>query len=371
MSDGAPRPAAPAFLAASMYGDEQRRRRLVLIGVATLLLSSLSPIFGHHLSAHLDAALIGRDHVLGVCLIALHALIGPVHDLFHLLLVAGIVYAVTDRVRAAQRLKRALALLPIDTSPRQPLDRLVRETGLHRDQVCIVGGLPNPAFTAGWFQPRVYLAGSVCDALSPAELRAVLQHEASHVWRRDPLRLSLMRFVACLLFWIPAFRRLADDLADESEIIADDAAAREQPLALASAILALASWRRTDTGTLQLLRLSPGDIAGLVLSDAGGASPFDALLDRRVRRLAGESVRWTSHVTRRSVVGAALTVAVVWITGIVVAHPMPMAHNGERARHCDHRGLSALTHLFCIDGHAHPTSAAADADACPHALAHT
>ena len=39
--------------------------------------------------------------------------------------------------------------------------------------------------------------------------------------RRDPLRLSLMRFLACTLFYIPALRRLADDLTDEAEIEAD------------------------------------------------------------------------------------------------------------------------------------------------------
>ena len=53
----------------------------------------------------------------------------------------------------------------------------------------------------------------------------------------------LHRILGCTLFWIPAFRRLAADMADEAEIDADDAAAAGQPLVLASAILSLAAWR--------------------------------------------------------------------------------------------------------------------------------
>ena len=37
-------------------------------------------------------------------------------------------------------------------------------------------------------------------------------HEGAHVRRYDPLRFSLLRAMACALFWLPALRRLADAL---------------------------------------------------------------------------------------------------------------------------------------------------------------
>src|SRR5439155_12889806 len=114
----------------------------------------------------------------------------------------------------------------------------------------IVRGLPNPAFTIGWLRPRVYVARELAGALPDAELNAVLAHEQAHVVRRDPLRLAALRFLACTLFWLPALRRLADDVTDEAEIAADDIAAGDQPLVLASAILRVASWRDLRAGPL-------------------------------------------------------------------------------------------------------------------------
>src|SRR6185436_14597908 len=81
-------------------------------------------------------------------------------------------------------------------------------SGVPSDIVHSIHGLPTPAFTAGWFRPRIYVAASVVTSLSQAELGAVIAHEAAHVSRRDPLRSSLLRFLADILFYIPALRRL-------------------------------------------------------------------------------------------------------------------------------------------------------------------
>ena len=177
---------------------------------------------------------------------------------------------------------------------------LMQAIGLQRAQIRLIDALPNPAFTAGLLTPRVFLASSVFDALSVAEVEAVLRHEAQHVRQRDPLRLSLLRFFACTLFWIPAFRRLSDDMADEAEIRADDAAAREQPLALALAILKLASWTPSDASAALRMRLASADVSGLITTRHGaGALRFDVLLNRRIRRLAGESVPLMTRLTQR------------------------------------------------------------------------
>ncbi len=85
------------------------------------------------------------------------------------------------------------------------------------------------------------------------------------------------------------------------------------------------------------------------------------LLDRRIRRLAGEDPPVGSHVTRRSLAGAFLALALVGVSGAVMAHPLPADHAAHPTDHCGHPGESALGHLFCRAG-------AAPADLlCPHA----
>ncbi len=82
----------------------------------------------------------------------------------------------------------------------------------------------------------------------------------------------------------------------------------------------------------------------------------DALLDRRIRRLAGEEPPVVSHVTGRSLAAALAGLALVWTSGLAVAHPLPdaMAHHvvgGAAEPHCEHAHQSALSHLFCTAGH--------------------
>lgn len=308
---------------------EQRRRRLVLLAIGTLLLLAMSPLFGHHLARGTDALFAGRDHIGALCLIALHALAEPVHWLFHLLFVAGLTFAAWDRYSAWARVRHTLSVLS-SSAPASDSDIAAasRSAGLALSQVRVLEGLPTPAFTVGLLRPRIYLAPEIASALTAEELAAVLAHEAEHLRRRDPLRLSLLRFISHTLFWLPALRRLADDFADEAEIRADDAAAADRPLVLASAILALARWNQPRPRNT-------------------GAVAFDErdLLERRVRRLAGEKTQPRSHVTRRSVLAACAALLLVWASGTAVAHPLPDGH--AYPRHCEHPDAAAWTHLFC------------------------
>ena len=355
MTGDAPR-RVPDYLAAPFAAREQRHRRLVLLAAAALIAFSTSPVFGHHLSGRVAAGLlVGTDHLGAVCLVALHELLAPVHGLFHVLLIAGLVYAIWDRARAWRAVRCALRTL---VHARPALGgsfwRAARAAGLDPRRVRIVEGLPNPAFTTGWLRPRVFVARELAERLSADELTAVLAHEAAHVRRRDPLRLSMFRLLSRTLFWMPALRRLADDLADEAEVAADDAAARATPhvdaLVLASAILALAGWR--DLNAL------PAD--GAV---ATGFQRAD-LLERRIRRLAGEDAPLGTHVTRRSVGGALGALAVVWVSGLMMVHPLPAATPAHPQRdHCEHHHALAIMHLFCpgFDG-------GAGLGPCPHAV---
>ncbi|MGH7574617.1 MAG: hypothetical protein ACREM1_05735 [Longimicrobiales bacterium] len=132
--------------------------------------------------------------------------------------------------------------------------------------------------------------------------------------------------LSCALFWLPAVRRLAADAADDSEIRADDHAARRDPLILASAILALGQSPETA-------RVSPGT-----------AFQQPDLFERRVRRLAGEIVAPRSHVNGKSIVGALGILLIAWTAGVLVTHPLPTAGRA----HCDHHESSPFGHLFCL-----------------------
>lgn len=316
----------------SLVTREEAHRRTLLLGIGMLLLFSVSPLFGHHFAAGLEQGLRGQDHLGALCLIALHTLLRPVHLLFHVLMIVGLAYALYDRFRAARRVRATLASLH-SSAPAEgdAFWAAAAQAKMDPAAVRVVRGLPNPAFTAGWFRPRVYVAAALADRLSADELQAVLAHEGAHVTRRDPLRLSLLRFLALTLFWLPVLRRLADDVADEAEIQADDRAAREQPLALASAILSLASWRT----------------AGPAWGEGVGFAQRMNLLDRRIRRLAGEEPAPVSRLTRRSVVGAMLALALVGASGAIMAHPLPVDPMAHPSNHCGHRGESPFGHLFC------------------------
>jgi Zn-dependent protease with chaperone function len=330
-----------------LAGREERRRRRLLLGIGLMLVLSFGPVFGHHFADGLESGLRGHDHLGPLCLIAAHEILQPVHLLFHALIVAGVAYAVFDRARAVRRLRAALAPLTASRPARgEAFWNAATAAGLDPGRMRVVRGLPSPAFTVGWLAPRVYVAEGLAARLTGPELEALLVHEGAHVARRDPLRLSALRFLALLLFWIPALRRLADDVADEAEIQADDVAARERALPLATALLTLAGWRYGDAA----------------LEQAVGFSQRRSLLDRRIRRLAGDDPEVESHVTRRSIAGALAALAVVWVSGAIMAHPLPEVGADHHLAHCEHAGELPFGHLYCF-----PQALRVQGDECPHA----
>lgn len=314
-----------------LLARERSHRRATLFAIGGLLLLGTSPVFAHHFSFGLDVYLSGLDHLGALCVTALHLMFAPVHRAFHVLLVAGLIYAGWDRYRAWRKLRDSLSQLAWH-SPQHGGDMwcAARDAGLDPVLIRVVPGLPTPAITVGWRDPLIFVAGDLQRRLSGPQLAAVLAHEKVHLERRDPLRLSVLRFLSMTVFWIPALRRLNDDFADEAEILADDHASAGQPLVLASALLTLAGSPNAAVG--------PGAACGILRS---------GLLERRVRRLAGEEVKMRSHVTRRSLVGAIVALLVVWSSGILVAHPLPSASAGHAA-HCQHDGQFVLGHLFCL-----------------------
>lgn len=344
---------------------EQSHRRTVLVGIAALIVLSTTPVFGHHLETQGHLLLAGRDHLGPFCLIALHLLLEPVHRAFHLALMGGLAYALWNRAVAWRAMRRTLRSLDArGPEANGAVAAAARRAGLDASRIRMVDGLPNPAFTVGFWHPVVYVSASLPLVLDAAQLEAVLAHEACHVARRDPLRLTLLRTLACILFYVPALRRLADDLADEAEIDADDvAASRGSPLVLASAILALVDW--TSMRGARAVAVPDGMASGIHLPHPGGDVD---LLDRRIRRLAGESTVVGTRVTRRSLGAATAVLCAVWASGIMMAHPLPALANetevGMRttSAHCAHHNRSALAHLFCLG-----LNPSRDGRPCPHA----
>ena len=332
------------YLAYVVARRELIHRQIIVLGMAALLVLSAGPLLGHHIGDGLDRLVAGRDHIGAICLIALHLVLEPVHHLFHVLLAAGLLYATWDRFRAWRRMHRSLAPL-MWSIPRQgdAFWSAASECGVDPARVRVVHGLPAPAFTVGWIRPVIYIARALSQRLSPSELTAVLAHEGAHVARRDPLRLSLVRFLADTLFWLPAVQRLADDLADEAEIEADDAAARVAsvggPLTLASALVsAAAAFAATR---------SQAAVGSHAVALCSAREPD--LLDRRVLRLVGEDAPVRSHLSRRGVWLTAATLGMVWLSSVAVAHPMPSSH-------CTHASGWAVAHLFCQAGTRSPTT---------------
>lgn len=341
------RPKRLGFLTRGLMLREHAHRRATLLGICALLLLGTSPVVGHHLLPFESGNLLaGVDHVGALCLAALHLLLAPVHPVAHIALACGVVYAAWDRYRALRLVRRSLGFLEKRRARKgDAFWRAAEVAAVDPRLLRVVQGLANPAFTAGMVRPRIYVAAALADRLSAAELGAVIAHEGAHAARRDPLRLTLLRALACTLFWLPALRRLTDDVRDQAELLADDAAAaRTEPLILASAILSLAHWP-AETGR------------------AHGAVGFNrgALIDRRVRRLAGEETAVRSHVTRRSLLGAIAALVLVWTSSVLVTHPLPAGAPDERARHCDHQGEAAWAHLFCLGAPFGATPAE-----CPH-----
>ncbi|MEO6526367.1 MAG: M56 family metallopeptidase [Gemmatimonadaceae bacterium] len=332
---------ASEYLSKPLAAREHARRRTLLLSIGVLIVLSTSPVFGHHLMRSGETLLRGTDRIGELCLVALHVLLAPVHEVFHVLVIVGVLYATWDRLRAWQRLHSSLrAFVLARAESGDPIWVAARAAGVEPDLIWIVDDSANPAFTAGWWRPSIYLSRQLTRSLSSAELAALIAHEGAHVARRDPLRLSMFRFLGRTLFWLPALSRLAADMADEAEIDADDRAAGTSPLVLASAIVSVAEWSRQRHAWAQ-------DFSGAV-----GFAQGD-MIERRVRRLAGEDVPMLTHVTRRSIIAAVAALALVLTSGVLMAHPLPdkagghMSHGGRGSANCGHHEGPALLHLFC------------------------
>ncbi len=133
----------------------------------------------------------------------------------------------------------ALSRLPRCEYPPE-LVRAIRRTGAERVD-CVDSGEP-VAFCAGGLRPKILVSRDLARRLRPAELDAVLLHEAQHARRRDPLRRAALRAAADVFSFFPLLDWLARRQLIVSELVADRVALQHVgPDPLAGALWTLGS----------------------------------------------------------------------------------------------------------------------------------
>ncbi len=99
------------------------------------------------------------------------------------------------------------------------------------------------AFCAGLLHPRIYLSSGAIETVPATELDAVLEHEAHHCARRDPLRVLIVQVLGDSLFFLPLMSRLRERYSALAELAADESAVARtgDRSALAAALMTFAS----------------------------------------------------------------------------------------------------------------------------------
>ena len=133
------------------------------------------------------------------------------------------------------------------------------------------------AFCAGLLRPALYVSDTALARLGEPELRAVIEHEAHHQRRRDPLRLLAAQTAADAFGFLPPLRGLARGTAALADLAADAAAvaAVGSRAPLAAALLALeepAPERVDHLLGRPVAAVPPGVLAGAVVAVAALAA---------------------------------------------------------------------------------------------------
>jgi Zn-dependent protease with chaperone function len=188
------------------------------------------------------------------------------HTLVLVLLLAVESFVIWRAARSLARqvaAQRRLARLPV-------LAR--RMIGGH--PVAVIGGSQPRAFCAGLLRPRVCVSEPALAQLAPAELSAVVEHEACHARRRDPLRLAVAQVVADGFGFLAPLRRLPAGQAAVADLAADAAAVAalgsSRPVAAALVRLREPAPERVDHLLGRPLRVPHRAVSACALTVVGG-----------------------------------------------------------------------------------------------------
>lgn len=142
---------------------------------------------------------------------------------------ALVLWRLGPSLRRQVRLHRRLRELPVLAQ---------RELAGH--PVSVVRDSRPLAFCTGLLRPQLFVSSGAVAALGEGELRAVVEHEAHHARRRDPLRLLAAQTAEDAFGFLPPLRGLARREAALADLAADRAAvtAIGSPAPMAGAMLA-------------------------------------------------------------------------------------------------------------------------------------
>jgi hypothetical protein len=226
-----------------------RELAIAALGLSVALMSVLVGVdaLRHHAGAALEAAVAWRLGVadLGAVIVIVVATV----DALALSLGARSI------VRQVRRQRAFLRRLPVTDI------RL-----LHGTKVSVIADARTHAFCVGLLRPRVFVSTGALRRLDPAELQAVVAHEAEHANRRDPLRLLLVRAVSDAFPCIPTLRRLAAQQASLAELAADAAAVR-----------AVGSRQAVAAALVAFDASGPGEIEPARVDQLAGRAPVRAV----------------------------------------------------------------------------------------------
>lgn len=123
--------------------------------------------------------------------------------------------------RVTQRLIQTTqtARLPLPSVAARLADRLNLAGSL-----LVVSGQTPFSFCYGFWRPRICFSLGLTELLTEAELEAVLQHEAYHLQRREPLRMAIAICLSRFFFFVPLLAELHARYLAEKELAADAAA---------------------------------------------------------------------------------------------------------------------------------------------------
>ena len=211
----------------------------------------------------------------------------------------GVEFVALQRFRAWRIVRAAVrGSTPIDlATPHLPIDTEIRSS-----QTVL-----EPAVVGMW-RPILLLPAGIDDRLTPAELDAVLAHEACHISARDNLTAGVQMLGECVFWFHPVVWWIGGRLIHERERACD-----EHVLGL------LQNPRAYADGIVSVCKLYVG--APLPCVPGVSGSDLRRRIERIMRNETGEAV------SRRTRIGlgvtASLTLIVPIVAGAVTAPPVP------------------------------------------------
>src|SRR6266700_6044854 len=226
---------------------------------------------------------------------------------FLLLRFFGHFWRVKSLLRASQKSPAGLSEL---------FESVYSASGAPRCELRLVSDLRSPAMT-GWWQPKVLLPCELVPRLETQQLSHILQHELTHVRRRDYLWDRLSTLGCYLIFFHPLAWLARRRLRWERELVCDEnvvQGSRENRVEYASCLTTLASWwflEKEAAGQVDFLSSPP------------------SLLGARVRTLLAQPIPYSAGKKTALIMVAtsALTGAMLLVPGITFSSYRPSALN--------------------------------------------